>query len=64
MNTESLPPVLDPTLAWSTLTIVHANGSPMIDPRTGEPWRFASMRAARQQAYALKLSSLRVAPLR
>jgi hypothetical protein len=36
----------------------------MIDPRTGEPWRFTSARAARQQAVALGVSVYRVAGIR
>lgn len=61
---SDLPVVLDPALAAPLLTIVHANGSPLIDPRTGWPWEFSSRRAALQQAYALKIGAYRVAGLR
>jgi hypothetical protein len=62
--TPDLPIVLDPALVWSLFTVVHANGSPMIDPRTGEPWRFTNTRAARQQAVALGVSVYHVAGIR
>jgi hypothetical protein len=61
---HSLPLVLDPALAAPLLTIVHANGSPLIDSRTGRPFEFRSRRAALQQACALKVGAFRVAPLR
>ena len=63
MNPD-LPPVLDPAYAWRTFTLLHANGTPMIDPRTSKPWRFASRRAARQQAIVLKQPTFRIAGLR
>ena len=46
-----------------TYTIVSDRGFPLIDPRTGWAWEFTSLRAARHQAYAMKVSTMRVAPL-
>jgi hypothetical protein len=58
-----LPPVLDPALANCPLTIVEPNGAPIIDPRTGRPIRFTTVRAARQQCVAWKVPVYRIAPL-
>lgn len=58
-----LPLVLDPAFAHHAFTIVRANGSPMIDPRTGWPFEFRTRKAAMQQAYAMKIPSFRVAGL-
>jgi hypothetical protein len=46
-----------------SFTIMCANSTPAIDPRTGAPFRFTNLRAAKQQAIALGMGIFRVAPI-